>query len=84
MSPLIGVREEGWDKALSVNLKSVYLVCRAAGPHLINQRRGSVINVASVAGARGSPLLRSTRRPRRGCSCSPARWPVSGRPSGSG
>lgn len=57
MSPLVGVREEGWDKALNVNLKSAYLVCKAAGSHLIEQRKGSVINISSVAGVRAAPTL---------------------------
>lgn len=57
MSPLIGVREDGWDKSINVNLKSAFLVCKAVGPHLLNQGRGSVINIASVAGIHGSPTL---------------------------
>lgn len=57
MSPLIGVREEGWDKAINSNLKSCYLVCKIAGTHLLNQQKGSVINIASVAGVTGSPTL---------------------------
>jgi NAD(P)-dependent dehydrogenase (short-subunit alcohol dehydrogenase family) len=57
MSPLIGVREEGWDKAINSNLKSAFLVCKIAGTHLINQQKGSVINISSVAGVHGSPTL---------------------------
>lgn len=57
MSPMIGVREDGWDKSINVNLKSVFLVCKAAGPHLLNQGKGSVINISSVAGVHGSPTL---------------------------
>ncbi|MGH2811739.1 MAG: SDR family NAD(P)-dependent oxidoreductase [Actinomycetota bacterium] len=57
MSPLIGVREEGWDKSINVNLKSTFLVCKAVGTHLLDQSKGSVINIASVAGVHGSPTL---------------------------
>lgn len=57
MAPLLDVREEGWDKSINVNLKSAYLVCKSAGPHLLSQQRGSVINISSVAGVRGSPTL---------------------------
>lgn len=57
MSPLIGVREEGWDKAITANLKSAFLVSKAVGTHLLNQQRGSVINISSVAGVHGSPTL---------------------------
>lgn len=54
MAPLTGVREDGWDKMINVNLKSVYLVSKAAGPHLLAQRKGSLINIASTAGVQGS------------------------------
>lgn len=57
MSPLIGVREEGWDKSMNANLKSCFLVCKAVGPHLLDQGKGSVINISSVAGVHGSPTL---------------------------
>lgn len=57
MSPLIGVREEGWDKAINSNLKSAFLVSKAVGTHLLNQQKGSVINISSVAGVHGSPTL---------------------------
>ncbi|MGH2721131.1 MAG: SDR family NAD(P)-dependent oxidoreductase [Actinomycetota bacterium] len=57
VAPLVALREEGWERVLRLNLTSAYLVCRAAGPHLLAEGRGSVVNIASVAGIRGSPLL---------------------------
>ena len=39
--------EAGWDEVIDVNLKSVYLVCRAAVPHL-RASRGAIVNMASV------------------------------------
>lgn len=39
-----------WDLNLDVVLKSVYLCSRAALPHLILQKSGSVVNIASVNG----------------------------------
>lgn len=56
MSPLIGIREEGWRKVVDLNLDSVYRVCKIAGPHLIERGGGSVINVASIDGVEPSPL----------------------------
>ena len=44
--------EEHWDRLMAVNLKGVFLVTRAAIPAL-TQSRGSVINIASIAGKRG-------------------------------
>ena len=39
--------EAEWDEVIDVNLKSVYLVCHHAIPHL-KARRGAVVNMASV------------------------------------
>ena len=36
-----------WDEVMEVNLKSTFLVCRAAAPHL-RATRGSIVNMASV------------------------------------
>lgn len=41
--------EPEWDEVMNVNLKSVYLVCHAAIPHL-KARRGAIVNMASVQG----------------------------------
>jgi NAD(P)-dependent dehydrogenase (short-subunit alcohol dehydrogenase family) len=52
-SPVDQCTEEAWDRVIEVNLKSVFLVCRATlgelGPG------SSIVNVASVMGMRGSP-----------------------------
>ncbi len=56
MSPLVGMREDGWHKVLDLNLSSAFRVCKAAGPHLLGQGKGSVINVASVDGVQPTPL----------------------------
>jgi NAD(P)-dependent dehydrogenase (short-subunit alcohol dehydrogenase family) len=39
--------EEAWDRVLTANLKTVFLVCKYALPHLLSSG-GSVTNVASV------------------------------------
>lgn len=56
MSPLVGMREDGWHKVLDLNLASAYRFCKAAGPHLMDQGSGSVINVASIDGVEPTPL----------------------------
>ena len=42
--------EDEWDTELATNLKSVYLVSRAAWPHLIARGGASLTQTASVAG----------------------------------
>lgn len=41
---------EDWRSLIDVNLTGVFHGCRAAAPHLIAQRSGKVINLASVLG----------------------------------
>jgi 2-deoxy-D-gluconate 3-dehydrogenase len=53
--PLAEMSHEDWRQILDVNLTGVFNGCRAAAPHLIAQRRGKVINLASVLGAVGLP-----------------------------
>jgi 2-deoxy-D-gluconate 3-dehydrogenase len=53
--PLAEATPEDWRAVLDVNLTGVFNGCRAAGPHLIAQGRGKVINLASVLGAVGLP-----------------------------
>jgi 3-oxoacyl-[acyl-carrier protein] reductase len=49
------VPEEAWDLVLDVNLKGTFLMSRAVIPHMISRRQGRIINLASVAGKRGTP-----------------------------
>jgi NAD(P)-dependent dehydrogenase (short-subunit alcohol dehydrogenase family) len=49
--PVDQCTEEGWDTVLTVNLKSVYLCCRHALPHM--ERGASIVNLASVLGLVG-------------------------------
>jgi NAD(P)-dependent dehydrogenase (short-subunit alcohol dehydrogenase family) len=48
-------RTEGWDKVFGLNLRSVFLGCKAAMAHL--PPGGSIVNVASIAGFTASPGL---------------------------
>jgi NAD(P)-dependent dehydrogenase (short-subunit alcohol dehydrogenase family) len=57
MVPFLDLRLPGWDKLLRLNLTSAMYVCHAIGRHLAERGRGSVINVASVAGLTASPLV---------------------------
>jgi NAD(P)-dependent dehydrogenase (short-subunit alcohol dehydrogenase family) len=48
----LDVKEEDWDKLMTVNVKSMYLTCRAVIPHMLRQGGGSIINNSSTAGIR--------------------------------
>jgi NAD(P)-dependent dehydrogenase (short-subunit alcohol dehydrogenase family) len=42
------VTEEQWDKYLDLNLKSVFLCCKAIVPHMKKNKYGKIINVSSL------------------------------------
>ncbi|HWB35668.1 MAG TPA: 3-oxoacyl-ACP reductase [Rugosimonospora sp.] len=45
---------EAWERVQRVNLTSVYLCCKYAIPHMLEQRKGSVINTASFVALMGA------------------------------
>ena len=51
--PVDECTEAGWDTTLEMNLKSVFLVCRAAVPALRVSGGGAIVTVASVLGLVG-------------------------------
>lgn len=50
------LREEDWDEVMNVNLKGMYLVCKAFLPGMMERKSGSVINMASLVGQFGYPF----------------------------
>ncbi|MBT2637934.1 SDR family oxidoreductase [Bacillus sp. ISL-39] len=45
---------EAWQKVLNVNVTGTFLMSQAAGKVMLEQRSGKIINIASVAGLKGS------------------------------
>ncbi|MEX2236014.1 MAG: SDR family oxidoreductase [Dehalococcoidia bacterium] len=41
---------EEWEKVLRTNLTSMFLTCKALGPHMMERRSGKVINISSIQG----------------------------------
>jgi 3-hydroxybutyrate dehydrogenase len=52
-APFATMSDELWDRMLAVNLTGTYVCTRAVIPGMFDRRRGSVINIASVAGRKG-------------------------------
>lgn len=46
------LKEESWDRVMSVNLKGVFLCCQAVIPQMMKQKKGRIVNIGSVAGLR--------------------------------
>ena len=57
-SPLLQQSTESFDKIYAVNVRGPFVAMKAAIGHLV-ESKGNVVNIASIAGIGGSPLLGS-------------------------
>ena len=48
---------EEWDRLMAVNLRGIFLCCRAIVPYMKQQRRGKIINISSGTVFYGAPLV---------------------------
>ncbi len=55
--PLVEVSEEEWDRVCDINLKGVFFCCKAVLGVMLKNRRGRIVNIASIAGKEGNPNL---------------------------
>ncbi|WP_223164282.1 SDR family NAD(P)-dependent oxidoreductase [Nocardioides mesophilus] len=58
VAPLLEISPEEWDDVFAVNVRGMFLMCRAFIPQMVARGAGDVINLASVSGKR--PLTRRT------------------------
>jgi NAD(P)-dependent dehydrogenase (short-subunit alcohol dehydrogenase family) len=47
---------QAWDDVVRVDQRGTYVTCVAFGKRMASRRRGSIVNIASVAGMRSMPL----------------------------
>ena len=45
--PFEQIPVEEWDRLMAVNLRGIFLCCRAVVPHMKQQRRGKIVNISS-------------------------------------
>ena len=50
-----GMTEDDWNNVVNINLTEAFQGCRAVGPHLLERRQGSVINISGWTSFRGRP-----------------------------
>ena len=55
--PMHEVPEDAFDKVMSTNLKSVFLLCNLVAPGMAERGSGSIILISSIAGIRGNPVI---------------------------
>ena len=58
VAPLVEIAVDDWDEVFDINVRGVYLMCKAFLPAMMRRGSGDVINLASVSGKR--PLARRT------------------------
>jgi NAD(P)-dependent dehydrogenase (short-subunit alcohol dehydrogenase family) len=46
---ILDCEEKDWDFSFNVNIKSMYFMCKAILPKMLENKKGSIINIASVA-----------------------------------
>ncbi len=56
-SPILGLRPEGWDKVLALNLDAVFHATQIGARAMAALGGGSIIQISSVAGIEGAPGL---------------------------
>ncbi|MFY0759234.1 SDR family oxidoreductase [Metabacillus dongyingensis] len=53
-APVQDMPLEAWNKVMNVNVNGTFLMSQEAGKHMIKQKSGKIINIASVAGLGGT------------------------------
>lgn len=51
------VTPDDFDRCVSINLKSMYLCARAVIPHMVKQKKGSIINLGSISSFVGQEMM---------------------------
>ena len=49
LAPAEDLPLDAWDKTIDINLKGTFLMCQAAGRHMLAAGRGAIVNMASQA-----------------------------------
>jgi 3-oxoacyl-[acyl-carrier protein] reductase len=66
-SLLVRMKEEDWDAVLTTNLKGVFNCTKAAVKHMMKQRAGKIVNIASVVGIMGNASQANYAAAKAGC-----------------
>lgn len=53
-SLMLRLKEENWDAVINTDLKSGFLTMKAAAPIMMKQKKGAIVNIASVVGIMGN------------------------------
>ncbi|WP_179134615.1 glucose 1-dehydrogenase [Oceanobacillus timonensis] len=56
-SPAVDFSEKDWDEVIDINLKSVWILCQEIGKHMVENREGKIINIASLTSFQGGVFI---------------------------
>ncbi|HLX37105.1 MAG TPA: SDR family oxidoreductase, partial [Candidatus Binataceae bacterium] len=45
-----------WDRLMNINLKSMFLCCKHVIPHMLKQKKGAIVNLASISSFIGQEM----------------------------
>jgi len=55
--PLVDYAEDKWRQVIDIDLTGTFFCCQAVLPYMIKKNWGRIVNVASVAGKEGNPMV---------------------------
>ena len=53
--PALELKIDDWQRVMDINLRGTFLICRAAGRHMVDRGAGSIVTLSSVNGVTGIP-----------------------------
>ncbi len=57
VKPFEEITVDEWDKVMAINLKGVFLCCKAVVPYMKKQGQGKIVNIASTVAYTGTPIF---------------------------
>jgi 2-deoxy-D-gluconate 3-dehydrogenase len=58
-APAVEFSEKDWDDVINVNQKTVFFMCQAAAKEMMQQKKGKIINIASLLSFQGGIIVPS-------------------------
>lgn len=58
-APAIEFSEKDWDDVININQKTLFFMCQAAAKEMVKQKKGKIINVASMLSYQGGVIVPS-------------------------
>jgi 2-deoxy-D-gluconate 3-dehydrogenase len=58
-TPAVDFSEQDWDEVMAINSRAAFFMCQRAGKEMIKQKKGKIINVASLLSFQGGILVPS-------------------------